>query len=135
MPVLEAIQRIQQAGLSVTGGFIIGSDGETPEVFEELISEGHALGNHTFNHLNGWKTDIDDYVSNCDEFEEILHFVLNDKSTITNQQSQINNLFRPPFGKLTSGQSKILQKKGYKIIMWDILSGDFDNQITKEKCL
>ena len=116
--------------------FCIGDNiSKHPEVFNKIISEGHSFGNHTYNHLNGWMTGVDDYVSNCSKFEEILHSVQNDKSTITNQQSTINNLFRPPFGKITSKQSSILQEKGYKIIMWDILSADFDQTISKERCL
>ena len=109
--------------------FCIGDNiSKHPEVFNRIITEGHSFGNHTYNHLNGWKTGIDDYISNCSKFEEILHSVQNDKLTI-------NNLFRPPFGKLTSKQSKMLQGKGYKIIMWDVLSADFDQSISKEKCL
>ncbi len=96
------------------------------EVFKNLISEGHSIGNHTYNHLNGWKTESEKYIENCEKFEKILKRVQDNKSEL---------LFRPPFGKLTSKQSKILQRRGYKIIMWDVLSADFDQNISKEKCL
>ncbi len=116
--------------------FCIGDNiNKHPNVFKRLISEGHSIGNHTYHHLNGWKTKSEKYIDNCDKFGEILKQIQNDKSTINDQQSTTNNLFRPPFGKLTSPQSKLLQKRGYKIIMWDVLSADFDSQITKEKCL
>ncbi len=99
-----------------------------PEVLKQIIYEGHTVGNHSFNHLNGWNTNTNEYIDNCGAFHKILRYTLNDNS-------KISNLFRPPFGKTTSKQSKILQKKGYKIIMWDVLSADFDATISKKKCL
>jgi len=114
-----------------------------PNIFRRLISEGHSVGNHTYHHLNGWRTKTEAYIDNCEKFNEILNCYTelveatyqNDKPEIQNQKSTIKNLFRPPFGKLTTKQSNILQKKGYKIIMWDVLSADFDLNISKEKCL
>ncbi|WP_443634103.1 polysaccharide deacetylase family protein [Candidatus Marifrigoribacter sp. Uisw_064] len=99
-----------------------------PLIYNRLLKEGHATGNHTFNHLNGWKTSTEDYSINCEKFEEILNLVQDDKSSI-------NTLFRPPYGKITSKQASILQKKGYSICMWDVLSADFDASISEEKCL
>jgi len=111
-----------------------------PEVFNRIITEGHSFGNHTYNHLNGWKVKTEEYIDNCEKFEEILncHTELvevpyqNDKSSL---KSHHRKLFRPPFGKITSTQFKILKKKGYKIIMWDVLSADFDQSISKERCI
>jgi peptidoglycan/xylan/chitin deacetylase (PgdA/CDA1 family) len=104
-----------------------------PETFRSLISEGHSIGNHTYNHLNGWKTNVSEYVKNVilAEAEANKWKINNPQSAISNQQS----LFRPPYGKITSKQSKILQKRGYKIIMWDILSADYTTSISEEKCL
>ena len=99
-----------------------------PLIYNRLVKEGHATGNHTFNHLNGWKTSTEDYSINCEKFEEILNLVQDDKFSI-------NTLFRPPYGKITSKQASILQKKGYSICMWDVLSADFDASISEEKCL
>ena len=102
--------------------FCIGDNvNKHPNIFKRIISEGHSIGNHTYNHLNGWKTKTEDYIDNCNLFEQ--------------EVNKHSSLFRPPFGKLTSKQSNILQKKGYKIIMWDVLSADFDENISKEKCL
>tara|TARA_R110000787_G_scaffold43892_2_gene107455 strand:+ start:23255 stop:23926 length:672 start_codon:yes stop_codon:yes gene_type:complete len=116
--------------------FCIGDNvNKHPNVFQQLIEEGHSIGNHTFHHLNGWKTKTEDYINNCEKYEDSLNLIQNDKSSITSHHSPITNLFRPPFGKLTSKQSKLLQKKGYQIIMWDVLSADFDTKISKEKCL
>ena len=88
------------------------------DIFYRIEDEGHAVGNHTFNHLNGWRTDFATYLDNvakCNIFTE-------------------SPLFRPPYGKLTPKQANAL-KQDYHIIMWDILSGDFDPNITVEKCL
>ncbi len=96
-----------------------------PEVFKEVVKEGHTIGNHTFNHLNGWKTNKQDYIENAKLFEE-------EYSKLSTEKCQ---LFRPPYGKIKPSQSKILRAMGYKIIMWDVLSVDFDVTITPEQCL
>ncbi|WP_414000054.1 polysaccharide deacetylase family protein [Flavobacterium sp. W1B] len=93
-------------------------------IFKKIINKGHAIGNHTFDHLNGWKSTTDEYNDNIALCE---HSILNHKSG--------SKIFRPPYGKIKSAQVKMLKKQGYKIIMWDVLSADFDQTITKEKCL
>ena len=120
--------------------FCIGDNiSKHPTVFRQLISEGHSIGNHTFNHLNGWKTSTEKYIDNCVAFEEILKQVQDDHTNSTlHSEFKIQNselLFRPPFGKITSKQATILQTKGYKIIMWNVLSADFDASISKKECL
>lgn len=88
-------------------------------IYEEILKEGHAVGNHTFNHLNGYKTKNQEYIENVKQASAHIH----------------SNLFRPPYGKLKSSQGKILLQEGYQIIMWDVLSGDFDTSISPQKCL
>ena len=110
--------------------FCIGNNVEKhPEIFNSVIQQGHVIGNHTFNHLNGWKTETETYIKNAKQCE----------IRISNQQSEINNrkskLFRPPYGKIKSKQAQKLMELGYKIIMWDVLSADFDSSITRKKCL
>lgn len=100
-----------------------------PEIFNKIIEKGHSIGNHTYNHLNGWKTTTDKYIEN---FELCEVAISNQKSEIKNLKSKI---FRPPYGKIKTTQAKKLRQKGYKIIMWDVLSADFDQKITKEQCL
>jgi peptidoglycan/xylan/chitin deacetylase (PgdA/CDA1 family) len=90
-----------------------------PEIFSQLIADGHAIGNHTFNHLNGWKTDDHTYLSNYHKCQEI-----------TNAK-----FFRPPFGRIKRAQIKELAAQEAQIIMWDVLSGDFDTKLLPEKCL
>ncbi len=96
-----------------------------PETFEEVVKEGHSIGNHTFNHLNGWKTNTQNYIENAKLFEKEYGKL----------STETCKLFRPPYGKIKPSQSKILRRMGYKIIMWDVLSVDFDITITPEQCL
>ena len=115
--------------------FCIGNNIEKhPEIFNNIITQGHAIGNHTFNHLNGWKNSTEDYIENVKLCQSQI---TNPKSHPSDSElaQQILNLFRPPYGKIKPSQSRILRKLGYKIIMWDILSYDFDQTITPEKCL
>ena len=88
-------------------------------LYERILEDGHAVGNHTFNHLNGFLTKKNEYVENVQHAAAHIH----------------SNLFRPPYGKIKSSQAKTLLKQGYRIIMWNVLSGDFDKNITPEKCL
>lgn len=106
--------------------FCIGDNiSKHPLIFKRIIEEGHQIGNHTFNHLNGWKTKTENYISNFEKCEDSIETNIEKSSKI----------FRPPYGKIKPSQSLILRKLGYKIIMWDVLSYDFDQQISKEKCL
>lgn len=98
-----------------------------PEIFEEIISDGHSIGNHTQNHLNGWKTIKDEYLKNISDCDNTIRQFYD--STFTQK------LYRPPYGKIKKSQAKELIKNNYRIIMWSVLSADFDTTISKEKCL
>ena len=89
-----------------------------PDLYEKIIWEGHRVGNHTFNHLNGWKTDTDEYLNNIKKAKKHIH----------------SRLFRPPHGMIKISQVQEL-KKEYDIVMWDVLSMDYDQKITPEQCL
>ncbi|MDP3353681.1 MAG: polysaccharide deacetylase family protein [Flavobacteriaceae bacterium] len=99
-----------------------------PAIFQQIIEEGHTVGNHTNNHLNGWKTTTSIYLKNIEDSEK--YFNENPKFKIQNSK-----LLRPPYGKIRFSQINKLKEKGFKIIMWDVLSGDFDINISKEKVL
>jgi peptidoglycan-N-acetylglucosamine deacetylase len=94
---------------------------EHPDVYKSILEQGHTVGNHTQNHLNGWKTGNVKYLQN----------ILEAQNHIDSQ------LFRPPYGRITRMQRKLLmqQDKPLKLIMWSVLSGDFDVNITPEQCL
>lgn len=89
-----------------------------PELFRRLEAEGHAVGNHTFNHLNGWETENIPYFHNIRRCAQFVK----------------SELFRPPYGRITPGQRNFLERH-YQIVMWDVLSGDFDPDITADQCL
>ena len=108
--------------------FCIGNNIEkNPTIFHRIITDGHTIGNHTFNHVKGWNTSANDYVYEVEKCEEVIV-----ESSVKRHKSR---LFRPPYGKIKPSQAKLLRSKGYKIIMWDVLSGDYDTTISKEKCL
>lgn len=95
-----------------------------PNVFIKILEGDHAIGNHTFNHLNGWKTKLKEYVANVDVCKKQLE---------TNLCQ--TNLFRPPYGKIKLAQAKEITQLGYKIVMWDIISKDYDKNTNKETCV
>jgi peptidoglycan/xylan/chitin deacetylase (PgdA/CDA1 family) len=92
-----------------------------PGVYNELLEKGHSVGNHTFDHINGWKTENDKYIKNIDRAKEYIN----------------SRLFRPPYGKMKISQMRELKQTdpSWKIIMWDILSADFDQALTGQQCL
>lgn len=98
-----------------------------PELFKRILAEGHSIGNHTFNHLNGWNTDQEKYLQNVHQCEQEF-----EKHQVYKSQSGYS-LFRPPYGKIKRSQIKLL--KEYSIIMWDVLTYDYDRRITPETCL
>ncbi|NHM05868.1 polysaccharide deacetylase family protein [Flavobacterium sp. CYK-4] len=101
-----------------------------PDVFQQIIQNQHSVGNHTFNHLNGWKTQTDQYLKNVMACAKTIEAASQQPSTINSQP-----LFRPPYGKIKKSQAKELLSSGYQIIMWDVLSADFDGRVSPEKCL
>jgi len=101
--------------------FCIGDNiNKHPEILDRLKTDGHALGNHTFNHLKGWKTADDTYIQNFNQCQQLTE----------------TNLFRPPYGRIKNSQIKRIKliHPELNIIMWDVLSGDFDSNLSPEKC-
>ena len=96
-----------------------------PEIFHKVIEQGHSVGNHTYNHLNGWKTPQERYLENV----RLCARTMKQHASLT-----LSQLFRPPYGRMTKRQINKLNGQ-YQIIMWDVLSGDFDRKLTGEKCL
>lgn len=130
--VLETLKTYQaKATFFCIGDNII----KHPEIFRMLKNEGHAIGNHTFNHLNGWQTTDEIYLDNIKKCQDLTQ----------------TNLFRPPYGRIKFSQirkfmnwkcasnhiskDQKLKTKNPRIIMWDVLSGDFDEKISPETCL
>ncbi|MBC8035563.1 MAG: polysaccharide deacetylase family protein [Chitinophagaceae bacterium] len=101
--------------------FCIGKNVEKhPEIYKRMIMEGHTAGNHTYDHVNGWHTADRVYFNSIERAARFID----------------SRLFRPPYGRITRFQAAQLQKQlDYKVIMWTVLSGDFDPDITPEQCL
>lgn len=88
-----------------------------PDIFEELKNRGHSIGSHTYNHLSGWNTPNASFLKNIRKASQLTG----------------SKLFRPPYGRISPAQIKILRNH-YQIVMWDVLSGDFDEKIDEETC-
>ncbi len=89
-----------------------------PQVVAQIGAEGHTLGNHTYNHLKGSRTPTADYLSN----------------TLKAAQTLPTGWFRPPYGRIRRKQVAVLQQQGFRIVMWDVLSGDFDPRHSARDC-
>ena len=117
-----ALEELRKYEASATF-FVVGNNvTKYPETFEQLLDAGHTIGNHTFNHLNGLRCSTQDYVDNANRCQEVIAHVPN-----------VTNLFRPPYGRMSAGQARLLAGS-YSIIMWDYLVGDFDLTQVPEKC-
>ena len=91
---------------------------EHPDTYARILNEGHAVGNHTHRHLNGWETDDDMYM------EDIHH-----------ASGYIDSkLFRPPYGRMTNSQFKKTSLMGLKTVMWTVISADYEKSLSKESC-
>jgi peptidoglycan-N-acetylglucosamine deacetylase len=91
---------------------------KNPHLYQRILNEGHATGNHTMNHVNGWMSSTEKYINEVSEAEPFID----------------SKLFRPPYGRIRKQQSEVLLNK-YKIIMWDVLSYDFSTSVTPTQCL
>lgn len=91
-----------------------------PLIFNRVKAEGHTVGNHTMTHANGWKTSDSDYLQQMIQTDHLTH----------------SNFFRPPYGRIKKSQIRLFrsERPGMKIIMWNILSGDFDLSLDGEQC-
>ncbi|WP_170866233.1 polysaccharide deacetylase family protein [Pontibacter flavimaris] len=95
-----------------------------PEVAGQALAQGHKLANHTYNHLKGWHTPLQQYVDNAEACQLELEKL----------QAEAPTLFRPPYGRITGGQAQQLRAK-YELVMWDVLTNDYDQRLSPEECL
>jgi len=100
--------------------FCVGANVEKyPEVYQQILDEGHQVGNHTYHHLKGWEISNQEYFDDIDACANVVH----------------SKLFRPPYGKITPSQALKLRKDGYKIVMWSVLSRDFEPELDREESM
>ena len=99
--------------------FCIGNKVEKhPGIYQQILNDGHSVGNHTYSHIKGWSTASKDYLEDVSKAENFIK----------------SNLFRPPYGRIRPHQLRKI-KKDYKIIMWDVLCRDYDEKVSNKECL
>lgn len=99
--------------------FCLGKNVEQyPDLCQKILDGGHKLGNHTYSHQKGWSMSLERYVEDVDFAHQLIH----------------SDLFRPPYGRITPSQAKVLSER-YNLIMWDVLSQDYNGLISPRKCL
>lgn len=119
--VLEELKKINAKATF----FCVGENIEKhPHIFSEIIQSGHHFGNHTFNHLKGWQSENEYYYENIAKLDK----------TVTALGFEPSPLFRPPYGRLKSSQGQFLKSK-YKIVMWSLLTCDYDKNYDAQVCL
>ena len=120
----QLLEILDRYGVKATF-FMVGENIEKhPEVFEQVVKGGHSIGNHTYNHLKGWDTPLEEYMANVAKWEEAFS---RQYSEVRGQKSDSSRmLFRPPYGKITLKQRIALHKKGYQIYYWDVLTQDYN---------
>ena len=96
-----------------------------PAIFSKIVAASHGIGNHSYSHCNGWKTSLKEYVIDVEKCETVLRDHL----------PGFVPLFRPPYGRITPKQVSVLKTRGYQIVMWSILSKDYEQKISKQQCL
>lgn len=100
--------------------FCIGKNVEKhPEIFKQITAQGHTIGNHTYNHIKGWKTKTKDYLNNVEKASKLTS----------------SKLFRAPYGQIKPKQGKKIMSLGYKVVMWNVLPFDWDHQVSEDTCL
>ncbi|NBW37687.1 MAG: polysaccharide deacetylase family protein [Cytophagia bacterium] len=123
-PTEFVLDELKKYNLTATF-FCIGDNiGKHPDLFKRIISEGHVVANHTFNHLKGWQTATTTYLDNINKCDQIIAA----HSTLPTAK-----YFRPPYGRITREQIKKLSNK--KIVMWDVLTRDYDATLAPAHCL
>ena len=99
--------------------FVLGKNVEMyPDLYQKIIDDGHSVGNHTYSHQKGVLTTLERYLEDIDFASYTVH----------------SNLFRPPYARITPSQLRAVSTR-FKIVMWSIVSRDYNRKITGEMCL
>ena len=99
--------------------FVLGKNVEMyPDLYQLILKEGHKVGNHTYSHQKGWSMSLERYIEDIDFAGDIVH----------------SELFRPPYARVTASQMRAVAQR-YKIVMWDIVSRDYNRALSPQRCL
>lgn len=99
--------------------FVLGKNAEMyPDLYRRIVEAGHRIGNHTYSHQKGWGMSLERYIEDVDFANDLLH----------------TELFRPPYARITPAQARALAKR-YKLVMWDVLSRDYNSALSPRTCL
>ena len=110
--------------------FMVGENiDKHPEVFEQVVKGGHAIGNHTYNHMKGWRVSTAEYIANVQKWEEAA------KRHSSLHPFTHSSLFRPPYGRTWLWQRRAVKRLGYEIYLWDVLTRDYNPRRTPEAML
>jgi peptidoglycan-N-acetylglucosamine deacetylase len=114
-PLLDLLNELEvKATFFCLGSAIV----KYPDLYQRILEEGHGVGNHTWSHVNGFKTELTHYTAEVERCATLVH----------------SKLFRPPYGRITPRQAHALRRKGYRIVMWTSLSGDYDSRLLPATC-
>ncbi len=131
--VLDVLRRY---GIRATF-FVVGDNvRKHPDIFRQVVEAGHRIGNHTFNHIGGFRWPSDKYLSNTDKAQEIIESMMPAAGDAPAQPATAPApLFRPPHGWMRTMQYKVIRHYGYKIIMWDLVTRDYSRRLTADDVL
>lgn len=111
--------------------FMVGENiDKHPEVFEQVVQAGHAIGNHTYNHMKGWKVSTAEYLANVQKWEDAVK-----RNYPHGRLAPVLNRFRPPYGRTWVWQRRAVKRLGYEIYLWDVLTRDYNPRRTPEAML
>lgn len=114
----HVLEILENFGAKATFFCIGGNVARSPQLYKRIIAEGHEVGNHTWNHMNGWSFSDYSYL----------------KSVLECSKHVKSKLFRPPYGKISRSQASALSRR-FKIVMWDVLSADWRADVSRDQCL
>lgn len=126
----KVLEILDKYGVKATF-FMVGENiDKHPEVFEQVVKAGHAIGNHTYNHMKGWRVSTATYLDNVRQWEEAV-----ERNYPNGYPALVLNRFRPPYGRTWVWQRKAVKKTGYEIYLWDVLTRDYNPCRTPEAML
>ena len=106
--------------------FVVGDNvRKHPDIFSQVVAQGHRIGNHTFNHIGGFRWPSDSYLANTEKAQDIIEEHCGDL-----EEHGGDLLFRPPHGWMRTLQYRVIRSRGYKVIMWDLVTRDYSRRLT-----